>query len=354
LVDGTLYVEWASHGDTMPYYGWIVAWNVSNLSSNGLQLSGVFNADPDGGGAGIWESGAGPTFTPDGSSFYFVTGNTTEGPVTLGNNGLPTDGNYTEAVVQASLDPSTTPQNQNQNGWGFQVVDYFIPAEAEALGDTNLDMSTDVALLPNSAGIPGPSNLLVAGDKAGQLFLLDADDLGGYDPTNQNVLNAVPNGQENLSPENPAAPSYFQGVLSSPVYFNGELYVVGGYYESAKIFTINSDGTLSQVSQTSNTLGYEPGSPVISADGTQNGIVWIVDRTTNELQAYAAGNLSDELWSSGQGADALGSAIKFAVPTVANGMVFVGTANGLVAYGLTPANAVSQAPSLSATALSST
>ena len=79
-----------------------------------------------------------------------------------------------------------------------------------------------------------------------------------------------------------------------------------------------------------------------------------MDRNTNELHAYAAGNLGDELWNSGQGADALGSSIKFAVPTVANGMVFVGTANGLVVYGLTSANDVSQAPSLSATPLSGT
>ncbi|MGH7222494.1 MAG: fibronectin type III domain-containing protein [Gemmataceae bacterium] len=349
LVNGTLYAAWASHGDTVPFYGWVVAWNVSNLASNGLQLSGVFNANPDGGEDGIWESGAGPTFTPDGSAFYFVTGNAPEGSVTLGSNGLPTNGNYTEAVVEATLDPSTTPQNQNVNGWGFQVVDYFIPAEAATLGDEDLDLASDAALLPSSAGIAGHSNLLVAGDKAGQLFLLDADDLGGYDPTNQDVLNAVPNSQGNLD-----APSYFKGVLSSPVYFNGELYVVGGYDDPARAFTINSDGTLSQDSQTSDTLGYEPGSPVISANGTSNGIVWIMDRTTNELQAYAADNLGDELWNSGTGANALGSSIKFAVPSVANGMVFVGTATGLVAYGLTPANAVSQAPSLSATVLSGT
>ncbi|HTU18663.1 MAG TPA: fibronectin type III domain-containing protein, partial [Gemmataceae bacterium] len=146
----------------------------------------------------------------------------------------------------------------------------------------------------------------------------------------------------------------FSGVVSTPAYFNGQLYVVGAYSDFLKSFTINSDGTLSATSETSETFGFEPGSPVISADGTSDGILWITNLATNELQAYDPSNLSDLLWSSGQGANALGSAIKFAPPVVANGEVFVGTANGLVVYGLNTPNAVPQTPTLSATVLSGT
>lgn len=349
LVNGTLYVSWGAHGSTLPYFGWIAAWNVSNLVSDGFQLTGVLNTNPDSEANGVWQGGGALTFTPNGSAFFFTTAAGPLEQVTVGANGLPTDGDYDEAVVEATLNPSTTPQNQGQNGWGFQILDYFMPAEAVQLGTANMDMDSDVALLPSSAGIPGHPNLILAGNKSGRLFLLDANNLGGYNPTNQDVLNAVPTNQGNLD-----APVYFNGVVSSPIYFDGQLYVVGAYNDPTKAFTINSDGTLTENSQTSATLGFEPSSPTISADGTANGILWLVDRANNELQAYNANNLSDELWNSGEGADALGSSTKFMPPVVANGMVFVGTANSLVVYGLTAPNAVSQAPTLSATALSGT
>ena len=40
LVNGTVYVAWASHGDNGPYHGWVVAWNVANVTTNGLPAHG--------------------------------------------------------------------------------------------------------------------------------------------------------------------------------------------------------------------------------------------------------------------------------------------------------------------------
>ena len=59
LVNGMVYVEWASHGDQRPYHGWVAAWNVSNLQANGMVLAGVLNTDPNGSGTGMLGRGAG-------------------------------------------------------------------------------------------------------------------------------------------------------------------------------------------------------------------------------------------------------------------------------------------------------
>ena len=93
-----------------------------------------------------------------------------------------------------------------------------------------------------------------------------------------------------------------------------------------------------------NNFGYVPGSVMISADGSEDpagGIVWIMDTNNDELHAYSTLSLSTELWNSGPGSIAT---VKFAVPTVANGQVFVGTQDSLQVFGLTGANTPAQAP----------
>jgi hypothetical protein len=63
-----------------------------------------------------------------------------------------------------------------------------------------------------------------------------------------------------------------------------------------------------------------------------NGIVWIISKNANGdavLQAFPAGNLSLRLYTSEQlpTRDRSGGYVKFSVPTVADGKVFVGTSN---------------------------
>ena len=139
------------------------------------------------------------------------------------------------------------------------------------------------------------------------------------------------------------------GIFERPAYFNGNLYVTSGYNSGPMYeFSINN-AQLALEGQTTDDYGGLDGSPAISADGTANGIVWDLALKANQLRAYSAANLSDEIYNSSTvSGDALpsSSVLKFSVLTVANGNVYVGTSGSLVMYGLnTPPKAPPAAPS---------
>ncbi len=200
-------------------------------------------------------------------------------------------------------------------------------------------------LLPATAGSAAHPQLLIGAGKEGRVYLIDTNNMGKYSGTTDHV---VQHG------------SVINGSWSTPAYFNGEFYYFGGNTDRGKAFTINNGAFVSQpVSQTPDTFGSQGDTSSISADGTVNGIVWAMDRASNQLRAYDASNLANELYNSGQaanGRDQIGSVVKFAVPTVVNGEVYVGTSNGLVAYGLLnpPASPPPAPTSLKATAASGT
>jgi uncharacterized protein (TIGR03437 family) len=94
--------------------------------------------------------------------------------------------------------------------------------------------------------------------------------------------------------------------------------------------------------------------PTISANGSANGIVWILE-SAGLLHAYDASNLATELYNSNQNKsrDSLGATVKFTVPTVVNGKVYAGTQSSLAVYGLLTgvATAVANAASGDASAV---
>ena len=215
LVNNTVYVEWASHGDNGPYHGFVAKWDVSNIRTSGFQLTGVFCTSPNDGLSGIWQGGGRLVFDPDASpansTFYFETGNGSGGAPTLNSQGFPTDANYNEALVKVVADSSTSPTNQNPNGWGLKAADYFIPYNVSALDGADSDFGSGAPLLlPDSAGIPGHPHLMVASGKEGKIYVIDRDNMGKFSATNDNVLNAVPNGSGNNTP-----PVQISGSLST-------------------------------------------------------------------------------------------------------------------------------------------
>jgi autotransporter-associated beta strand protein len=365
LVNGEVYAEWASHGDNGPYHGWVVRWDVTHLSTQGMVLSGVLCTDPNGGEGGIWGGGGGLTFDPDESfggqpDFYFETGNGDPrgGNPPLDANGFPADDDFYESLVKVEADPTTTATSQSANGWGLKIVDYFTPYNVNALDDADEDFGSGSPLvLPDSAGIPGHPHLIVAAGKEGTIYLLDRDNLGKFNVNDDDVLNSVYNPSTGIS----TPPVLINGSLSTPAYYHGTLYWVAGYNSNAWSYVVAPNpapepptvpvATIEPTSETANgNFGYLPGSVMISADGSEDpagGIAWIMDTGNDEIHAYSTLSLSTELWNSGPGSIA---AVKFAVPTVANGQVFVGTQDSLQAFGLTGANTPAQAPSAPANA----
>jgi hypothetical protein len=97
-----------------------------------------------------------------------------------------------------------------------------------------------------------------------------------------------------------------------------------------------TDGLVSTrpVSTSSFTLGFEGAPTAISANGASNAILWMIDATGVEdspetpavLHALNPTNLSVEYYNSYMvSTDTPGMPVKFSVPIVADGKVYVGT-----------------------------
>jgi hypothetical protein len=104
-------------------------------------------------------------------------------------------------------------------------------------------------------------------------------------------------------------------------------------------------------SQTARIFNYPGTTASVSANQTSNAIVWALDNSLFKapygnaaLYAYDATNLANELYDSNQNLlrDNPGLAVKFTVPTIANGKVYVGTRNRISVYGLLPAASAQQ------------
>src|SRR5262249_28077659 len=160
-------------------------------------------------------------------------------------------------------------------------ADYFIPYNVSALDGADSDFGSGAPLLlPDSAGIPGHPHLMLAAGKEGKIYLIDRDNMGHFDPNNDHVVNAVPDGSGHNTPT-----VQISGSLSTPAYYNGTIYWVSGYSGTANAYTINSStGLLNRTSQTAiSNFGYLPGSVIVSANGTASGIVWVMDRNANQI-----------------------------------------------------------------------
>jgi len=304
LSGGVVYVTWASHGDNGPYHGWVIGYNKSTLA-----LVATFNCNPNGSDAGIWMGGGAPSADSSGN-LYFLTGNGTFDVNTGGSD-------YGDSTVKLST------------SGGLSVAGYFTPADQQNLenGDTDHGSGGAAILVDQPASAP-VQHLMIGGGKEGNMFLLNRDNMGGYGanftPNDSNVVQKF---------------SVGNGIFSTAAFFNNGLYVAGagGHLNVFAFNTTTGQFNAAQTSQSPTSFGFPGATPSISAQGTANGIAWALNNNAyctaqssacgpTVLHAYDATNLATELWNSSLSAgDAAGNAVKFTVPTVANGKVYLGT-----------------------------
>ncbi|MGZ5507729.1 MAG: LamG-like jellyroll fold domain-containing protein [Limisphaerales bacterium] len=328
LVGGILYAAYGSYGDTDPYHGWVIGYNATNL----VQLTNyVFNVTPNGSEAGIWMAGCGLAVDAQ-TNLYFSTGNGTFDAT----NGIDYGDCYVKLTTATHL----------------AVADYFSPSNQATLALNDQDIgSGGLLLLPDAVGSVAHPHLMVGCGKAGTIYLMDRDDLGHFNVSSDHIVQELP--------------SAIGEAFCSPAYFNGRLYYQGGQDAlKAFVFSGGSLSTSPASQSTNNVTTFHGTTPSVSANGTSNGIVWTIqtDTYTNNLppgpavlHAYNATNVALELYNSSQipGRDTPGGAIKFTVPTIANGRVYVGGQNTLAVYAngtfvasplISPTNRFSNAP----------
>jgi hypothetical protein len=305
LSNGVVYIAFGSHDDNDPYHGWVLGYD-----SNTLKQTMVYNTTPDGTQGSIWMAGGGIAADSTGN-IYFITANGT-----FDANGGGND--YSDSIVKIS--PSGT------------VLDWFTPFNQADLSSRDVDLgSTGAMLLPDQSG-SHPHEVL-GGGKGGVWYLLDRDNMGHFNPVdNSQIVQSV---TVNLT-----SGAVLSGMFDSPAYWNGNLYVSANG-DTLKAFSISS-GLLSFSPTTTSNVGnfsFPAPSPVVSASGSTNGIVWVMSSAGSTLHAFDATNLANELYNSGQasgGRDQTGTGVKFSCPTVANGKVYVGTQTELDVFGLLP------------------
>jgi hypothetical protein len=299
LLNGAVYVPFASNDSSN---GWMFAYDAKTLAQKS-----VFCVTPHGNLGGIWGGGAAPAVA-DGRSIYAGTGNGTF-------DANKHSGDYGMSALRLVA-----------NGKTLDVADYFTPSHAKKLSKKDLDLdSGGLMLLPDQPG--KHAHEAVIGFKTGELFLLDRDRMGGF-----GTGHAVQAFTANRG-----------GIYSSAAYWNGNVYLAG------------VDGPLTQwrlkkglfpdspTHESATTYSYPGATPSVSANGNKDGIVWTIETDGRVkggkpavLHANDAENVSTELYNSDAVGkrDQPGAGVKFSVPAIADGKVFIGTQTELDIYRL--------------------
>ena len=311
LVNGTVYVGWGSVNDQKPWHGWLMGFDKTNLAAAPL----AFNSTPNGEGAGIWMSGGAPSVDSS-NNMFAMTGN--------GDYDGATD--FGDSFLKLNL--------------SLALTDWFTPSDQAILDANNADLGAGgAAVLADLPSAP-VKHILIGGGKsgggyAGELYVLNRDALGQLEGAGTPIVQKFP---------------VTRSIFATPAFWNSTLFIAGAG-GNLQAYSLNTTTGLFNTTPTSRSTTAYPGkgaTPSVSANGASHGIAWALDTGQYGypsslgsgpavLHAYDATNLSRELWNSSQATgDQAGNAVKFTVPTIANGKVYIGTRTEIDVYGLLP------------------
>ncbi len=323
LLNGVVYVAFASNCDINPYRGIVAGYSAATgaLTTMWSDESGV--GTDENSMAGIWQSGGGLISDIPGR-IVLASGNGVS-PSPAPSNAPPTT--LSESVIGLTV------------GAGGQISpsQFFAPSDAPTLDQNDEDLGSGgpIALPTEAFGTKAHPHLVVEDGKDGRVFLIDADNMGGY-KQGPGESDAV---LQTVGP--------FGGVWGHPAAYGGQggwVYILesaGGGVLRAFSYGLSGEGVpqLSPAATSAESFGYTSGSPLVTSNGTTAGsaVVWVVytsgpSGAASQLRAYAAipsGGTLPLLWSG-----KIGKASKFSVPTAYEGRVYVGTRSGqLIAFG---------------------
>jgi hypothetical protein len=302
LVNGVVYLTWASSCDVDPYHGWVMAYDAATLAQKG-----ILNVTPYGKQGGIWASDTGPAADTEGN-IYVPTGNGSFDAASGGKD-------YGDSVLKLTLKNSA-----------IEIADYFTPFDQAKLSDADADLgSSGSLLLPDQLG--AHRHLLLQPTKNSTLYVIDRDQMGKFNANGDAIVQVLRMGG--------------QGAYGAMAYWNGHLFFATSD-DWLRDYTIL--GGQIKFSKSSNTKFENPGaSPTVSANGTQNAIVWAVATKTWDgpdrpaiFYAFDANRIDQPIYSSEQNSsrDRAATATRFVIPIVVNGHVYFAARGAVEVYGL--------------------
>jgi hypothetical protein len=280
LLNGVVYLCYASHCDGGAYHGFVLGYNATNLSQ-----TAAFNTTPSGSEGGIWSGGMAPAADASGNIYVMVGNGTFDGTA-----------NYGECMLKLSA--------------SLTVEDYATPVNWSTLNQNDTDLGSGGPVLL-------PTHYVAGMGKDGNMYMADVNGMGQVGHFAQQFA-AQPLG-DTVGP----SPVYWQGPTRKYVY---ALHANG----PTKSFQYNGTTFFpSPLGTSSFTFNDRVGGMSLSANGKTNGVLWEIGSDSN-LRAYDAANFPNLIWTG-----SIGTYVKMTCPTIANGKVYVGTSANLGVWGLT-------------------
>ncbi|KAL8970463.1 MAG: hypothetical protein Q9183_001511 [Haloplaca sp. 2 TL-2023] len=314
-----VYAGFASHCVQYNFTGWIMGFDkstgaiVERFSTQGGKEP---NNVP---GGGVWMSGGGLA-TDNKGSLYYSTGNGYASQL----HGTPVPGRQ----PPTALEQAAVNMKINDDG-SLTVVDFFMPWEKEQLDGADKDLgTTPLELLPPSTfTCPNARRMGVVTGKSGKTYILNLDNLGGYQ-MGVNKLDAIP--QAPIQNEN----SVYSGAGVYPLE-GGYIYINVIQYQT-HVFKFSCDASGNPAftkvgdspEKAAYVLGVGHGATTSFKGQSGTGLYWMTDVDGYNLRVYKAvpeGGALQLIKSAN-----INGVTKFARPVFGDGRAYVGTVQGLL------------------------